>query len=251
MDERVVTVVGELPDLSLPEEFELVNATTDAEVVVAVGESALLELARNGCSTPVLPVETDYGLRAVDREDGGPALAALDWQEPVTTSLPVLGVSVDGTQRARALFDITLVTTEAAHISEFALETPTDRIASFRADGVVIATAAGTSGYARRLEVPVFSPAVEAAAVAPIAGFATSLDHWVVPLSTEQPIVTVTVTREEAGVTLLADDRTVGEVPANAPITTDVVDSLPLVRTSESPSCFPTRTRSPRDAGIE
>jgi len=240
-----VCVLGD-DTLTTPSGVERVGDTSDAAVVVAVGESALLELAREGCSTPILPVDAGTGVRSLDAADVGTALDSFDAGNATPTDLPILGVDVDGDRRGRALMDVMLVTTEAAHISEFAIETPREQIADFRADGVVVATAAGTSGYASRLGAPVFPPEVDAAAVVPIAAFATSLDHWAVPLSRSEPLVSARVTREEAGVSLLLDDRIDGTVPPFTDVTVTVDGSLSILSVPESPSCFQRDARTPR-----
>ncbi|MEF8882916.1 MAG: NAD(+)/NADH kinase [Halapricum sp.] len=243
-DDRRVYVAG---DLQAPADVPAVEAPDAADVVVAVGESALLDIARQGCSTPVLPIDAGTGVHSVPESKLDDALESVWREETTEIELPILGVDVDSEHRARALLDVMLVTEEAAHISEFDLSTPTDDIARFRADGFVVATPAGTAGYARRLDAPVFDPTVEAAAVVPVAPFATSLDSWVVPLSEDEPIVVGRVTREEAAVSLLADDRIVGTVPPNVPVEIGVTDTLTIHRVPESRSCFDTPDGSPRD----
>jgi len=240
-----VHVVGDRVDTLT--EATIATGREDADVVVAVGESALLQLAREGCSTPVLPVEAGTGVRSVPRERVEAALDSVRKGRASELDLPVLGVEINGQLRGRALFDVMLVTEEAAHISEFELETPADRVAQFRADGFVIATAAGTSGYSRRLDAPVFAPETRAAAVVPVAAFATSLDQWVVPTPDSGTVLQAQVAREEAGVTLLVDDRDVGRVPLLTPITIDVVDALRIYRVPESQSCFRPVSGSPRE----
>lgn len=238
-------VVGDGVDVLA--DAETVADHDTADVVVSVGESALLELAREGCSTPILPVEAGTGVRSVPRERVDAALESVQDGRASEFELPILGVEIDGTRRGRALLDVMLVTEEAAHISEFELETPTDRIAQFRADGFVLATAAGTSGYARRLDTPVFAPETRAAAVVPVAAFATSLDQWVVPVPDRGTVLQAQVAREEASVTLLVDDRNARRVPPLTPITIDVVDALRAYRVPESQSCFEGIDGSPRE----
>jgi|GEM_PF-592729 len=240
-----VHVVGDGVDA--PADAAAVPDRDAADVVVAVGESALLELAREGCSTPILPVDAGTGVRSVPRDRLDAAFDSVRDGRASELELPVFGVDIDGQRRGRALFDVMLVTEEAAHISEFELETPTDRIAQFRADGFVLATAGGTSGYARRLDAPVFAPETRAAAVVPVAAFATSLDQWVVPVPDRGPVLNGRVAREEAGVTLLVDDRDVGRVPPLTPITIGVVDALRLYRVPEGQSCFAGVEGSPRE----
>lgn len=243
-DDRRVYVAG---DLQPPADVRAADGPDAADVVVAAGEPELLALAREGCSAPILPVDAGTGVRSVPTERLDDALDSIHHGETTEVELPVLGVDIDRERRARALLDVMLVTEEAAHISEFDLSTPTDDIAKFRADGFVLATAAGTSGYARRLGAAVFDPTVDAAAVVPVAPFSTSLDHWVVPLSETEPLIEGRVAREDATVTLLSDDRDVGTVPPNAPIEIGVTDALTIYRVPESRSCFDTPNGSPRD----
>ncbi|WP_394351524.1 hypothetical protein [Halobacterium bonnevillei] len=50
-----------------------------------------------------------------------------------------------------------MVTAEPARISEYAVETGTERVDEVRADGVVAATPAGSHGYARDADGPLLS----------------------------------------------------------------------------------------------
>lgn len=200
------------------------------DVAVAVGESALLALARARPSVPVLPVDAGDGVRSVPRErldDAAGRVVEGDWR---TETHPL--VAVDG--RSLAFMDAMLVTAEPAHISEFTVTAGEDRVARFRADGVVVATPAGTCGYARAAGTPVVPPTASALAVAPIAPFATTLDHWVVPVED----VTVTVERDDAVVEVLADDRTVGEAPAGSPVELSPAGAVSTIRVPEGRSPF-------------
>ena len=226
------------------EDVRVVTDPADADVAVAVGESALLSLA--GKSTPILPVDAGTGFRSVDRDSLTDALSALVAGTYTEWTVPKFSVAIDGETTTTALMDVMLVTEAPAEISEFAVETERDAIAQFRADGVLVASAPGTGGYARRVDAPVLAPEIPAAAVVPVAPFATRLDHWLVSTETN-PVVTVTVEREEAVVSLLADDRTVGTVPPHTPITVSVSDSVTLLRVAESASCFQTPRRGPQD----
>ena len=120
---------------------------------------------------------------------------------------PLLSVALDDDPVGRAVWDVTLVTADAAHISEYTVASPTDHVGTFRADGVVVSTPAGSPGYARRIGGPVVEPA-PVSVVTPIAPFATNPDHWVLPGET----VTVTVDRDEAEVSLFVDGTERGTV---------------------------------------
>lgn len=186
----------------------------DAEYVVAVGESALFSVARARPAVPILPVDAGRGVRSVpaDRLDAAlESLLAGDW---TGVAHPLLGVRVADRTATTALQDVLLVSAEPAHISEYGVSVDGARIARFRADGVVVATPAGSSGYARAADGPVVAPGTGALVVQPVAPFSTDLDGWVV----EPGDVRITVERDETPVHLVADDRVVDAVSPPDPV---------------------------------
>lgn len=204
----------------------------DPAVLVAVGEGALLALARRAPPVPILPVEAGRGVRSVPREtlgEVGERLAAGDW---TVEGQPLLGIEWAG-ERTTAFFDAMLVTAQPADISEFTVRADGDHVARFRADGVVATTPAGSSGYTRSAGGPVVDPGLEVLVVVPVAPFATSLDHWVVPLD-----ASLTVERDEAAVEVLADDRSVGDAPVGDPVRLAPTDRVDIVRVPEGLSPF-------------
>ncbi|ADB59984.1 sugar kinase-like protein [Haloterrigena turkmenica DSM 5511] len=124
--------------------------------------------------------------------------------------------------RDRALFDVTLVTDEPARISEYGVASRGDSVATFRADGVVVATAAGSHGYAGAVDAPHLSRAVDAVAVAPVAPFVTDTRRWVLP----DDRLELTVERDEGPIALVADGRRVTSVGVDARIAVSVADAL-------------------------
>ncbi|WP_049898386.1 NAD(+)/NADH kinase [Halococcus agarilyticus] len=199
------------------------TAATDADAVVAVGDAGLGECVAAGVGGPVLPIDVD-GIASLPRGDSSDGIERFLAGEYPVREQPVMAVetpTVDG----RALRDIALMTAEPATISEFAVatdDTGSDRdpgaadtsvgsdapLARVRADGVVVATPAGSRGYARAAGGPVVVAGSDAAAVVPIAPFATDPDHWVVPLSA----IALTVERDDADVELFVDGRSLGSV---------------------------------------
>lgn len=230
MTHRAVGVVGDdaLADRLADQGFDVVtdlDAATDH--VVAVGERALTAVARADVDPLVVPVDAGRGVRSVPRSALPGALDGLP--EADVERHTVLDVRCDGQQVGRALWDVTLVTEDAARISEYAVGTPTDTIDPFRADGVVVATAAGSAGYARRVGGPVLAPA-DVAVVTPIAPFATDPDHWVVGLQA----VTLTVERDDATVVLLCDDERARTVAPGEPVTLSPDGALRVALVEES-----------------
>jgi NAD+ kinase len=208
----------------------------DPDVIAAVGESGLLSLARQHPETPVLPVDAGAGVRSIPTARVEEATSRLHTEEWTTERHPLLAVDI-GDTREYALFDAMAVTAEPAHISEFTVATGDERVARFRADGVVVATPAGTCGYARDAGGPVVPPGSAVLAIVPVSPFATTLDHWVVP----NDAVSITVEREDATVDALADDRTIGAADVGEAIRLSADGALDVLRVPEGRSPFDSR----------
>ncbi|MFB6078245.1 MAG: hypothetical protein ABEJ80_04625 [Halarchaeum sp.] len=197
----------------------------DVDAVAALSERALYDLVRAGVTadTPLLPV-SGPGFDA-ERDD---ALAALAGGDYATRPRPTLAVAARH-HDYRAFADVTLVSAEAARISEYTVdvagETGVERVDSVRADGVVVATPTGTRGYVARADGPQLSAAVDAVAVVPIAPFRVECPDWVVSLP-----ATITVARDETDVSLLVDDRDVGPVDPGDPVDVSYGDPVALAR---------------------
>lgn len=178
----------------------------DASVVVTAGEQGLREVATGSPSVPVLALDTGIGPAVDDLAAIREALA--DGRE---YDRPLLDVSVGGESVASALYDVTLVTSEPARISEYAIgDARGERVAAFRADGIVVATPAGSLGYAAAAGGPALSPSAPVVCAVPIAPFHTQSGHWVL----ESRALSLSVLREEGAVSLLVDGTDHGSVEA-------------------------------------
>jgi NAD+ kinase len=212
-------------------------AVVDAgpRVVVAVGEPALVDLVAAGVDVPVLPVSVADAVQSVSVPGIEPAVASVLAGEFETVTRPLLSVA-NGTdaELTRALFDLALVTDEPARISEFTVLSGADRVATFRADGVVVATPAGSTGYARAAEGPVLAPGTGVAAVVPISPFVTDADHWV--LSADG--VGLRVERDETPVRLVADGRDAGTVEPHDRLSVSTRGSLAVAVVDASAGVF-------------
>ena len=197
--------------------------------VVAVGERALVDLVVAGVEAPVLPVSAGASVRSIPATSVESAVASVLAGDRSTTSHPLLGVEWATGECVRALFDLALVTAEPARISEYTVSNGDERVATFRADGVVVATPAGSTGYARAADGPVLAPGTGVVAVVPVSPFATDADHWVLPADG----VGLRVERDETPVDLVVDGRAVGtvepgrrlEVSTRGAVTVAVVDA--------------------------
>lgn len=198
-------------------------------LLVAVGDATVAAVVRADVDVPVLPVGDVTGIDAVPAAKLPAALEAILGTEPTSTRWPVLGVTVtdaDGrTTRARALFDVTLVTEQPGHISEYGVSSRGEGVATFRADGVVAATPAGSHGYVDAVAATRLSAAVDALAVAPIAPFVMQRRQWVLP----DDRLTLSVERNEADVAAVVDGRPVVTVGIGSRATVGVDGTLPVL----------------------
>ncbi|WP_267642916.1 ATP-NAD kinase [Haloarchaeobius amylolyticus] len=197
--------------------------------VVALGESALLDLVRAGIDVPVLPVDAGRGVRSVPNHALAEALQHALGGEATTESRRCFDVTIDG-EDAVALFDVTLVTAEPARISEYAVRSRGDLVSQFRADGVVVSTPTGSHGYAKAAGGPTLEPGTGTGVVVPIAPFAIQADHWVVADDDLQ----LSVERDEGTVSLRVDDRALREVGPAVTVSLSAGPELTLVCTAES-----------------
>lgn len=206
------------------------DALHAADIAVALGSEALVDLARRAPGVPILAVDADPGTPSIPRTALPAAIEALLDGEARTRDHPLLSVADDdGTTRGRALFDAMLVTAEAGRISEYSVVTvdgpgtglPVGRI---RADGIVVATPAGSHGYAHDAGGPALGPGVEAASVVPVAPYTVARERWVLSYP-----VRLVVERDRNDVVLLLDGREAGRVAPAEPITVDVADAVTLV----------------------
>ncbi|MFC4543832.1 NAD(+)/NADH kinase [Halosolutus amylolyticus] len=205
-------------------------------MLVAIREAGLTAVARAEPDAPVLPIGPVPGVETVPVDAIEAGLGAVLDGDAVERDRPLLGVerepgsTTSGSDRKRALFDVTLVTEEPARISEYSVRSRGESIAQFRADGVVVATPAGSYGYASAVDVPRLSAAVDAVGVAPIAPFVTATRRWVLPADD----LALAVERDEGDVSLLADDRIVETISPGERVTVGVDGTLATLVVPES-----------------
>jgi NAD+ kinase len=204
----------------------------DPDAVVAAGEPAVVDLVRAGVDVPVLPFGAGAALRSV-RALGVDAVSHLVRGAFDTVERPLLRAETPLGETV-ALFDLMLVTDEPARISEYTVWRDTDRVESFRADGVVVATPAGSQGYARAADGAVLAPGTGVVSVIPISPFATNVDSWVL----DEDSVGLRVERDETPVELLADGRPSGSVVAGERLRVRRDGSLTLAVVEESRGFF-------------
>jgi NAD+ kinase len=200
-----------------------------SQVVVAVGEPGLLAVAAEPPGCPVVPVGTGFGRYDVPAAALGAVVDATADDTVETVAHPRLDVSVAGERAGTAVADVTLLTADPARISEFAVSGGDGWTETVRADGVVVATPLGSTGYARAAGGPVLAPDTGLATV-PVSAYAMHVRPWVLT-----PPVSMSVERDEAPVTLRLDDAVSRPVPPGAPVEITVGGSVSLVTPQQFP----------------
>jgi NAD+ kinase len=216
---------------------------SDPAFVIAVGESGLCSLVPDA-PAPVLPVAVGSGVDSINPEDISEIIPTLlDGSQTLSQSQPpsqsysivthpILGIerdSVGDGECVYALMDVTLVTAEPARISEYTVDSGDEYATSVRADGIVVATPAGSHGYAHDAGGPRIAPETDVGAVVPIAPFSISGDYWVLSLSD----IRLTVERDNTPVDLFVDGCRVGTVSPEETLTLNPVATLETIRIHE------------------
>lgn len=202
------------------------------DVIVAAGESALLDLVREELHVPVLPVAVDAGVPSVPEHRAEAGLDSLTVGAFELQEVPIIDVTL-GKRHFRALMDVMAITAEPARISEYRTTTsPTGTVVDqVRADGITVSGPGGTPGYGTAAGGPILGPDVRGMAVVPVGQFRTEHPHWVL-----NPPFEIEVVREEVPVSLVVDDRSVDAVPAHEPIRFDWGQPVECVVLDESVS---------------
>lgn len=175
----------------------------DPVALLAVGEAGLIDLVWAGVPAPVLLVDIGAGFPSVSAQDALPVTDRLVAGEIETRDYSLMSVSIDDDAVGPAAFDAMLVRSEPGRISEYRLDAGDTR-SRFRADGVLVATPAGSQGYAHAAGGPRLALDSRAVATVPVAPFGLGAPSWVFDATGE---VELSIERDEGEVSLLLDGR--------------------------------------------
>jgi NAD+ kinase len=184
----------------------------DPDAVVAVGEAGVIDLVRSSSdvAVPVLAVgvaaghegDPRAGSPVVSGHEATSAIEALASGRFETVQQPVLAVDVGEERAGRAAFDAMVVTSDPVGISEYGIVAGRE-LGTVRADGVVVATPAGSHGYARAAGGSRIVADAPVATVVPVAPFTMTPERWVVDLDSPVEITT----ERDVDVSLVLDDE--------------------------------------------
>jgi len=209
----------------------------DPDGIVALGEAAMIELVGGTIpDAPILAVDAGEGFPAIGDASRGVAAAGGtspggDLADAVeafgdgaysTVEHPVLGVTVGAERVGTAAFDAMVVTSDPGRISEYRVDADGE-LCQVRADGVVVATPAGSHGYARSAGGPRMRIGADALAVVPVATFTMDSDRWVV--APDAPVEIAS--QRDVPVSLLLDHGR-RELPPDARVTVEATGTITL-----------------------
>lgn len=187
-------------------------------VLIAGGDGTLLSVARDAPSTtPVLGINVGFigFLAGLRKEEALPRLdevLAGGFREDRRGRLEVTVPGGPHGGRYRALNDAVLNKETIARISSFSVSIDGRKIASFRGDGVIVATPTGSTAYNLSAGGPILDPSLDAVVVTPICPHTLSQRPIVVPDGTRIGIAAVDRGRRE-GVSLTMDGQETFRVP--------------------------------------
>jgi NAD+ kinase len=138
-----------------------------------------------------------------------PYLAGDFWRD----ERAMLGVQV-GEARAIALNDIVVARGAALRAISVDLAVQGHDVTRFTADGLILATATGSTAYALAAGGPVLAPELRNVVVVPVAGHLSALGSLVLPETAE---IQLTVVRSQPAV-VSADGQVDFDLPVNVPI---------------------------------
>ncbi len=172
------------------------NDTVD--IVVTVGGDGTILFALESIDKPLFAINSSSlgFLTEVDAKFAKSALKRIVKGEYNIEERAKLKVILDGKRLQDATNEITIQTANIAKIIEFSISVDNETIENLRADGIIIATPTGATGYALSVGGPIVDPLVDAAVVAPIAPFKLSSRPWIVPYNKEICVELLSTSKE-------------------------------------------------------
>lgn len=92
-----------------------------------------------------------------------------------------LAAHLDGERVMDATNEVTLQSSRIAKLIHFEVRVDGEALDNLRADGLIVSTPTGSTGYAMSVGGPLVHPSVEAVVLAPIAPFRLAARPWVIP----------------------------------------------------------------------
>jgi len=209
-------------------------------VLVVGGDGTLLSVARDAPrTTPVLGINVGFvgflaGLRREEVLERLDEVLAGEFREDRRGRLEVDVPTGPNAGKYRALNDAVLNKEAMARISTFSLSIGGRPIATFRGDGVIVATPTGSTAYNLSAGGPILAPSLDAVVVTPICPHTLSQRPLVVPDRSTVGLSVVDRGRRD-GIYLTLDGQEGFPIPAGVTLEVRQSDSpVTLLRPPES-----------------
>lgn len=194
----------------------------DADVYVTMGGDGTVLLTLEHTDHPVLAVnagglgflsevEPKYAADAIDR------ILRSDYQVDERTKLAAW---LDKQRLPDAANEVTVQTAKIAKLIKLRIEVNDELFDTMRADGVIVATATGSTGYSLSVGGPILHPSVDALVVSPIAPFRLAARPLIVPFSSNLKItVLARGAEDEKEARVVVDGQHGFGIPSNGSVT--------------------------------
>ncbi|MBI2077339.1 MAG: NAD(+)/NADH kinase [Euryarchaeota archaeon] len=164
----------------------------DADVIITVGGDGTILMALEHTDRPILAVNAGgVGfLSEVEPKYIGSALDRVLKKDFTLEERPRLSSWLDKERLPDAANEITVQTAKIAKLIKYQVRIDGEVMDTLRGDGVIVATATGSTGYNLSVGGPILHPAVQGMVISPIAPFRLAARPVVIPFDS---LVTVTL----------------------------------------------------------
>jgi len=165
----------------------------DADIMVTVGGDGTILMALEYTDRPILAVNAGgVGfLSEVEPKYVGSAIDRILKKGYTVEERSRLTASLDGQRLPDAANEVTVQTAKVAKLIKFQINVNGEVMDTLRGDGVIVATATGSTGYSLSVGGPVLHPVVKAMVISPIAAFRLTARPVVIPLDSEVHITLI------------------------------------------------------------
>lgn len=187
-------------------------AASTVDVVITVGGDGTILRTRRETALPILGINAgEVGFLAqIEQGDLEPAVERLlDGEIKVVERLR-LGVELNGRALPPATNEAVLHTRQVGKLHTFSLTLGGQTIERYRADGLIVATPLGSTGYSMSAGGPLIDPAIEAFVVVPIAPFQVGFRPMVIPADAELEMTSPNAAGNTLVLDGVAEDEVVG-----------------------------------------
>ena len=197
---------GSSEQIGIGQGFSLKELNKSIDIAVTIGGDGTILFALREIDKPIFAINSSAVgfLTEADGKTAKSGLGRILNGEYNVAERAKLKVIMDGKRLPDAANEITLQTANIAKMIEFDVLVDEEVIESMEADGIIIATPTGATGYALSVGGPIVDPEIQGVTIAPIAPFKLSARPWIVPYRKK---ICVELTKDSKEAKLVIDGR--------------------------------------------